>query len=54
MRSDLPPLGPPPAAKSAAVSSSMKGNRPKDTKPEVQLRQILRELGYPGYRLGWR
>lgn len=31
----------------------MKGNRGRDTKPELQLRKLLRESGYPGYRLHW-
>jgi len=31
----------------------MKGNRGKDTGPELQLRRLLREAGYPGYRLHW-
>jgi DNA mismatch endonuclease Vsr len=31
----------------------MKGNRGKDTKPELLLRRLLREAGYPGYRLHW-
>lgn len=47
-------LGPPPRASSEAVSRSMKGNRPKDTSPELQLRKLLREAGFPGYRLHWR
>jgi DNA mismatch endonuclease (patch repair protein) len=32
----------------------MRGNRGKDTKPEIQLRRLLREAGYPGYRLHWK
>lgn len=32
----------------------MKGNRAKDTKPELLVRRLLREAGYPGYRLHWR
>ena len=32
----------------------MKGNRGKDTKPELELRRLLREAGYPGYRLHWK
>ena len=32
----------------------MKGNRGKDTKPELLLRQLLREAGFPGYRLHWK
>lgn len=47
-------LGPPPQPTSAAVSRSMKGNRGRDTMPELQMRRLLREAGYPGYRLHWR
>lgn len=32
----------------------MKGNRGKDTSPELALRRLLREAGYPGYRLHWK
>jgi DNA mismatch endonuclease (patch repair protein) len=32
----------------------MKGNRGKDTKPELLVRRLLREAGYPGYRLHWK
>lgn len=32
----------------------MRGNRPKDTGPELEMRRLLREAGYPGYRLHWR
>ncbi len=47
-------LGPIPEPTSDAVSRSMKGNRGKDTKPELELRRLLREAGYPGYRLHWK
>lgn len=47
-------LGPPPKPSSAAVSRSMKGNRARDTTPELRLRALLREAGYPGYRLHWK
>lgn len=47
-------LGPPPEPTSDAVTRSMKGNRARDTKPELQLRRLLREAGYPGYRLHWK
>ena len=36
------------------VSKVMKANRSKDTKPEIIVRSMLRELGYPGYRLNWK
>lgn len=32
----------------------MKGNVPRNTKPELFLRRLLREAGYPGYRLHWK
>lgn len=32
----------------------MQGNKGKDTKPELRVRAILREMGYPGYRLQWK
>lgn len=47
-------LGPIPEPTSAAVSRSMKGNRGKDTGPELELRRLLRAAGYPGYRLHWK
>lgn len=47
-------LGPAPPATSLAVSRSMKGNRGKNTAPELELRRLLREAGYPGYRLHWK
>lgn len=46
-------LGPIPEPTSAAVTKSMKGNRGRDTKPEMELRRLLREAGFPGYRLHW-
>ncbi len=47
-------LGPIPEPTSAAVTRSMKGNRGRDTRPEVELRRLLREAGFPGYRLHWK
>ncbi len=32
----------------------MQANRGKNTKPELELRRLLREAGYPGYRLHWK
>lgn len=32
----------------------MRGNRRKDTRPELLVRKALREIGFPGYRLQWR
>lgn len=43
-----------PPASSPAVHNVMIANTSKDTKPELQVRRMLREEGYPGYRLHWR
>ena len=32
----------------------MQANRGKNTGPELELRRLLREAGYPGYRLHWK
>ena len=32
----------------------MKGNVRAGTKPELELRRLLREAGFPGYRLHWK
>ena len=32
----------------------MQGNKRRDTKPELAVRKLLREAGYPGYRLQWK
>lgn len=32
----------------------MQANRGTNTKPELELRRLLREAGYPGYRLHWK
>lgn len=37
----------------AAIRKSMQGNKRKDTKPELLVRQRLREAGLVGYRLDW-
>lgn len=47
-------LGPIPKPTSPAVTKSMKGNRGKNTGPELELRRLLREAGFPGYRLHWK
>ncbi len=39
---------------SAATHASMQGNKSKDTKPELLVRQRLREAGLTGYRLQWK
>lgn len=44
-------VNPPPS--SPAATKSMRGNRARDTKPELQLRRLLRDAGYGGYRLHW-
>ncbi len=43
-----------PQASSYAVHKSMQGNKRKDTKPELLVRQRLREAGLDGYRLQWK
>ena len=43
-----------PPASSDAVRKSMQGNKRRDTKPEMVVRKMLRELGFPGYRLDWK
>ena len=50
----MSPLMLPPAATSPAVRKSMQGNKSKDTKPELIVRKLLRQAGYPGYRLQWK
>ena len=43
-----------PAPTSIVTTNVMKANKGKDTKPELMVRQMIRELGYPGYRLNWK
>ncbi|MBQ9069524.1 MAG: DNA mismatch endonuclease Vsr [Eggerthellaceae bacterium] len=51
----LAPKAPPaPPASSDAVRASMQGNKGADTKPELLVRQRLREAGLTGYRLHWK
>ena len=38
---------------SMATRKSMQGNKRRDTKPEVKVRQMLREMGFTGYRCDW-
>lgn len=38
---------------SAATHKSMRGNKRRDTKPEVLVRRMLREMGFTGYRCDW-
>lgn len=37
-----------------ATRHSMQSNKRANTKPEVLVRQMLREMGWPGYRLDWK
>lgn len=39
---------------SAATHKSMQGNKRRDTKPEMLVRRMLREMGYAGYRCDWK
>ncbi|MCW5956452.1 MAG: hypothetical protein KIT61_07690 [Pyrinomonadaceae bacterium] len=43
-----------PTPKSEAVSRVMSANRPRDTKPELTLRQALYHAGHRGYRINYR
>ena len=36
------------------VSKVMSANRAKNSKPELILRKMLRQAGFPGYRLHWK
>lgn len=36
------------------VRKCMKGNKRRDTSPELKVRTMLRELGHTGYRLDWK
>ena len=49
-----PPSPPAPPASSEAVRKSMQGNKRANTKPELVVRQRLREAGLVGYRLQWK
>lgn len=51
----LPPMPQLPDGPTVAnVRKSMQGNKRRDTSPELKVRAMLRELGYPGYRLDWK
>ncbi|MCI8424302.1 MAG: very short patch repair endonuclease [Adlercreutzia sp.] len=39
---------------STATRKSMQGNKRRDTKPEILVRRMLREMGFTGYRCDWR
>jgi DNA mismatch endonuclease (patch repair protein) len=47
-------LTPSPLATSEATRHTMQANRSKNTAPELMLRALLREAGYPGYRIHWK
>lgn len=53
-RHHMSPLHERPAATSPATRKTMQANRSKNTKPELELRRLLREAGCPGYRLHWK
>lgn len=50
-RASMPPA---PPASNGHVRKSMQGNKHKDTKPELLVRERLRAAGLTGYRLQWR
>ncbi|WP_304426001.1 very short patch repair endonuclease [uncultured Adlercreutzia sp.] len=39
---------------STATRKSMQGNKRRDTKPEMLVRRMLREMGFTGYRCDWK
>lgn len=39
---------------SLSTRKSMQGNKRRDTKPEIKVRQMLREMGFTGYRCDWK
>ena len=43
-----------PKSTNPITTKVMKANKGKDTKPEQRVRIMLRELGFPGYRLNWK
>lgn len=43
-----------PSATNEHVRKSMRGNKRRDTKPELLMRKRLREAGLTGYRLDWK
>jgi DNA mismatch endonuclease, patch repair protein len=47
-------LPPAPPASSPSTRKTMQANRGKNTGPELELRRLLRNAGYPGYRLHWK
>lgn len=47
-------LGLPPKSSNPNVSKSMKGNKAKNTSPEVKIRNALKSLKVKGYELNWK
>ena len=43
---------PPPT--NEVTSKVMRSNKGKNTRPELMVREALREAGFPGYRLNWK
>lgn len=43
-----------PVPKEVAIRHVMQANTSKNTKPELVVRHMLRQLGWPGYRLHWK
>ena len=43
-----------PEPSSKATRNVMRANKGKDTKPELIVRAVLREMGFAGYRLNWK
>lgn len=43
-----------PEPTSEVTTRVMRANKGKGTGPEMDVRRILREAGYPGYRLNWK
>lgn len=43
-----------PIPDSETTSKVMSSNKGKDTKPEIMMRDALRQVGIPGYRLHWK
>jgi DNA mismatch endonuclease (patch repair protein) len=39
---------------SDAIRKAMRSNKSRNTKPELIVRKMLREAGFPGYRLHWK
>jgi DNA mismatch endonuclease (patch repair protein) len=37
-----------------AIHKTMQGNKCGDTKPELVVRKMLRDAGFPGYRIHWK